>query len=66
MTVRSAARTTSLPKLSRANVVFLEHLSFSAALPYGRHYFPHTKWLPKITDYHDTAALIEKTPAWFC
>ena len=36
---------------------FLEKLSFSAGLPCGRHYFPHIKWLPKITDYRDTAAL---------
>ena len=57
MTARLAARTTSPPKLSRVNVVFLEQLSFFAALPRGRHYFPHTKWLPKITDYHDAAAL---------
>ena len=44
-------------RLSRANVVFLEQVSFSAALFCGRHYFSHTKWLPKITDYRDTAAL---------
>ena len=42
MTARSAAGTTSLSKLSRVNVVFLEQLSISAALPCGRHYFsPH-------------------------
>ena len=42
MTARSAARTASPPKLSRENVVFLKQLSFSAALPCGRHYFsPH-------------------------
>ena len=42
MTARSAARTASPAKLSRENVVFLEQLSFSAALPCGRHYFsPH-------------------------
>ena len=42
MTARSAARTASPPKMSRENVVFLEQLSFSAALPCGRHYFsPH-------------------------
>ena len=57
MTARSAARTTSPPRLSRANVFFLEQLTFSAALPCGRHYFSHTKWLPIITDYRDTAAL---------
>ena len=33
----------------RAIVVF-------PALPCGSHYFSHTKWLPKITDYRDTAA----------
>ena len=39
---RSAARTASPPQPSRANIVFLEQLSFSAALPSGRHYFsPH-------------------------
>ena len=54
---QSAARIASPPQLSRANVVFLEQLLFSAALPCGRHYFSHTKWLPKITDYRDTAAL---------
>ena len=54
---RSAAQTASLPQLSRANVVFLEQLLFSTALPCGRHYFSHTKWLPKITNYRDTAAL---------
>ena len=54
---RSAARTTSPPQLSRANVIFLEHLSFSVALPCGHQYFSHTKWLPKLTDYRDTAAL---------
>ena len=47
MTARSAAGTASPAKLSRENVFFLEQLSFSAALPYGRHYFSHTKWLPK-------------------
>ena len=57
MTARSAARTTSPPKLSRANVVFLQKMLFSAAFPSGRHYFSHTKWLPKITDYRDAAAL---------
>ena len=42
MTAQSAARTASPAKLSRENVVFLEQLSFSAALPCGRHYFsPH-------------------------
>ena len=42
ISARSAARTASPPQLSRANVVFLEQLSFSAALPCGRHYFsPH-------------------------
>ena len=43
MTARWAARTTeSPPQLSRANVIVLEQLSFSAALPCGRHYFsPH-------------------------
>ena len=41
-TGRSAAQITLPPKLSLANVVFLEQLSFSAALPCGRHYFsPH-------------------------
>ena len=39
--VRSAARTTSPPQLSRANVIFLEQLSCSTALPCGRHFFPH-------------------------
>ena len=58
---RSAARTASPPQLSRANIIFLEQSSFSAALPCGRHYIPHTKWLPKITDYRDTAALIPNT-----
>ena len=42
LTAQSAARTASLPKLSWPNVVFLEHMLFSAALPRGRHYFsPH-------------------------
>ena len=42
MTARSAARTASPAKLSREKVVFLEQLSFSAALSCGRHYFsPH-------------------------
>ena len=36
---------------------WIEQISFSAALPCGRHYFSHTKWPPKITDYCDTAAL---------
>ena len=54
---RSAARTTSPPQLSRENVVFLEQLSFSAALLVAAIIFPHTKWLPKITDYRGTAAL---------
>ena len=30
---------------------------FLRLLPSGRHYFPHTKWLPKINDYRATAAL---------
>ena len=39
---RFAARTVSPSRQSRATVVFLEQLSFSAALPCGRHYFsPH-------------------------
>ena len=54
---RSAARTASPPQLSRANVVFLKQLSFSAALPVVAIIFPHTEWLSKITDYRDTAAL---------
>ena len=42
MTARSAARRASPPKSSRASVVFLERISFSAAFPCGRHYFsPH-------------------------
>ena len=42
MTARSAMRTASPLELSRENVVFLEQLSFYAALPCGRHYFsPH-------------------------
>ena len=42
MTARSAARTTSPPNLSRANVVFLQKMLFSAAFPCGHHYFsPH-------------------------
>ena len=41
MTAQSAARTTSPSKLSRVIVVFLEQLSFSAAVPCGRHYFSH-------------------------
>ena len=42
MTARSAAQTTSPPKLSRANVIFLQRMSFSAAFPCGRYYFsPH-------------------------
>ena len=57
ITARSGAPTPSPPKLSRKNVFFLEQLSFSAALPCARHYFPHTKWLSKIADYRDTAAL---------
>ena len=36
---------------------WVEHLSFSAVLPCGRHYFPHTKWLTKIANYRDTVAL---------
>ena len=47
----------SPPTLSRANVIFLEQLSLSAALPCGRHYFSPHKWLPKIADFRDTAAL---------
>ena len=39
---RSAARAASAPQLSRANVIFLKQLLFTAALPCGRHYFsPH-------------------------
>ena len=42
MTARSAARTAPPAEVSRENVVFLEQLSFSVALPCGRHYFsPH-------------------------
>ena len=42
VSARSAARTTKLPKPCRANVIFLEQLSFSAAFPLGRHCFsPH-------------------------
>ena len=36
---------------------FPRAIVISAALRCGRHYFSHTKWLPKITDYRDTAAL---------
>ena len=43
MTARSAARTASLLQLSRANVAFVEQLSFPAALPCGRHYFSPNK-----------------------
>ena len=57
MTAWSAARTTSPPKLSGANVVFFQKMSFSAALPCGRHYFSPHKMATKITDYRDTAAL---------
>ena len=35
-------------------------MSLSLVLPCGHHYFPHTKWLTKITDYRDTAALKKK------
>ena len=42
-------------RFPRAIVVFF-------ALPSGRHYFSHTKWLPKITDYRDTAALRSGQP----
>ena len=55
---RSAARTASPPQLGRANVIFLEQLSFSRPCLVAAIIFPHTKWLPKITDYRDTAALI--------
>ena len=42
MTAQSAPRRASPPKTSRAKVVFLEKMSFSAAFPCGRHYFsPH-------------------------
>ena len=47
MAARSAARTASPPKLSRENVVFLEQLLFSVALPYGRHYFSSHKMAAK-------------------
>ena len=57
MTARSTARTASPPKLSRENVVFLEQLSFPRPCLVAAIIFPHTKWLPKITDYRDTAAL---------
>ena len=36
----------------------------SAIFPGGRHYFPHTKWLKKITDYRDTPALIICIAKW--
>ena len=47
MTARLAAQTTSPPKLSRENVVFLEQMSFSAALPSGHHYFSPRKMAAK-------------------
>ena len=57
MTARSAVRTASPAKLSRANAAFLKQLLFSVALPCGRHYFPRAKMAAKITNYRDTAAL---------
>ena len=50
ISARSAARTASPPKPCRAR---LPRPSLVAAI-----IFPHTKWLPKITDYRGTAALI--------
>ena len=50
ISARSAARTASPPKPCRAR---FPRPSLVAAI-----IFPHTKWLPRITDYRGTAALI--------
>ena len=45
---------------------WVEKMSFSAALPCGRHYFSPHKMAAKITNYRDTAALkFERTLPYF-